>query len=322
MIMGGLNSPAELQTRMDQIFGLYSTYIDDFMWSCDTVKESIDIFVDMIMKKCVQFNFKLNFDKIYLVQKSLVNLGKLVDNDKIFLNDETVSKILSAKLPKTPKTLQSYLGLINWGRDHLHDLKSNPVNFVSYVTKVLTPMINESQRLKWNPEREAAFDLLKYQAAHQTPLHFFDPDEKVNLACDASGQGWGAIIFHINPDGSKRIFGIASGSFGEDKKEWSINDKEAYAILAGTKAFKNYLFGRHFNLFTDHKNLSFIHSASTTRIARWRFELGRFYFTVYHIPGHLNWETDFLSRMEVDRQQQFTSFKDNAAQVSWGSVSS
>ena len=104
------------------------------MWSCNIVKESIDIILDMITKKCVYFSFKLNFNKIYFVQKSLINLGQLVDTDKVSINDVTVSKVLSAKFPKTPNGDSILLSLINCGRDHLQDLQSEPINFASYTT--------------------------------------------------------------------------------------------------------------------------------------------------------------------------------------------
>ena len=49
--------------------------------------------------------------------------------------------------------------------------------------------------------------------------------------------------------------------------------------------------------------MTFIHNASSPKIVRWRAELNRYAFTAYHIPGRLNWETDFLSRMQLDNAE-------------------
>ena len=155
----------------------------------------------------------------------------------------------------------------------------------------------EGSKLKWSPERIDAFNQYKQLAVDHIALHFFNPEEQIHLATDASKHGWGAILFHLNKDGSKRIFAISSGTFTKTEMDWSINEQEAFAIVNAFKAFRSYLSGRVFNLFTDHKNLTFIHAATSPKIVRWAADINQFTFVAYHIPGPLNWETDFLSRI-------------------------
>lgn len=304
--MGGSNSPAYLQNTMDKIFGLHSSYMDDFMFSSDTWQESLDIFKTKIMDKAVEYNVHFNPKKIKLLHKKIEGLGHLVDNNLIYLNEETREKIKKAALPKTSKELMRYVGLINWGRDHINDIdetSAEPPEFAAYIIAKLTPMYKQGPKLTWTPETMQAFTDLKNLAADNNPLHFFDANRPIHMATDACKEGWGAIVFHINPNGSKHIFGIASGTFNVTEKNWTTNEQEAKAILNGLQAFSNYLAGRSFYLFTDHKNLTFIHNASSPKILRWRAELNRYAFTAYHIPGRLNWETDFLSRMQLDDEE-------------------
>jgi hypothetical protein len=162
-------------------------------------------------------------------------------------------------------------------------------------------MIHEGPKLKWTPEREKAFESLKQLAAENNPLEFIDDNKPLNVAMDACKEGWGAILFQLDEDGKKSIVGIASGTFNATERNWSTNEQEAKAILNGLQAFSNHLLGTHFNMFTDHKNLTYIHSATSPKIIRWRGELNRYMFTAYHIPGRLNWETDYLSRMRLDQ---------------------
>jgi hypothetical protein len=164
-------------------------------------------------------------------------------------------------------------------------------------------MYNENPpKLIWNEQRLKAFNDLKSAIANSIKLHFFDPTREVNMATDGSKDGWGAILFHLTPDGKKQIFAIASGSYTDNERKWKTIDHEAKAIHNGFMAFKEYLLGREFNLFTDSKNLTYIRtmSSSNDRIWRWGDELGQFCFKAYHIPGRLNWETDFLSRIKTD----------------------
>ena len=169
------------------------------------------------MDKCALYNFKL---KSNLVQDRIKALGKIVDGDLVRLDDETKEKTLGAK------QLQSFLGTANWGRDNLADFTTVPPTFPPYLSKVLTPVTNEP-KMNWTPERIQAFNKYKELAVKSIDLHFFNKEEPFCMATDACKKGWGAILFHLNPDGSKRIFAISSGTFSNTEMNWTINELEA-----------------------------------------------------------------------------------------------
>ena len=83
--------------------------------------------------------------------------------------------------------------------------------------------------------------------------------------------------------------------------------------MKALRAFKSYLYGRPFKLFTDHKNLTFIHAATSPKIILWRADLNQYPFIAYHIAGPLNWETDFLSRIETESVEELPSNEDQIA---------
>ena len=92
---------------------------------------------------------------------------------------------------------------------------------------------------------------------------------------------------------------------------WTINELEAYAIVKGFRSFRTYISGRPFKLFTDHKNLTFIHAATSPKIIRWAADINQYPFVAYHVPGPLNWETDYLSRLETEPIEEI-AFNANA----------
>jgi len=291
MDMGGCNNPSELQDRMDKIFGLIAPYIDDLMMSHDTIEDH-KAWIVKILDLCLEYNIKLAPDKCNFFCTKIETLGRLVDNEIHTLNDETKKKIETAKRPKTVRDLQQFIGMENWARDYIfYDGK-----FISEYTKPLTEMIHEP-KLKWTDERVQAFETLKLATANCLKLHFFDPNRQLYMAQDASKKGWGAILFYLNDDGSKDIIAVASGSYNETEQKWSTNEHEAKAIHNGLMAFRNYLLGREFILFTDNRNLTFLHNNKSDKVHRWNCDFSQFSFKSYHIPGKFNWETDFLSRI-------------------------
>ena len=297
--MGGCNSPSELQDRMDKIFGLLAPYMDDPMSSHDTVEEH-KAWIISIFDLCLEHNIKLAPDKCNFFRKNVEALGRLVDNSIHTLSSETKEKIMKASKPKTVTDLQSFIGMENWARDYIF----HRGKFASEMTKPLTEMINENPpKLRWTKEREEAFEQLKEAAAHSLKLNFFDPNRKINIACDASKKGWGGIAFYLNDSGEKEIFVVASGSFTETEQVWSTNEHEAKAIHSTFMAFKNYLLGRQFTLFTDNRNLTFLHNNKAEKVHRWICDLAQFLFLAYRTPGKLNWETDFLSRIVTEQTE-------------------
>ena len=104
----------------------------------------------------------------------------------------------------------------------------------------------------------------------------------------------------LNDDGTKDIFAVASGSYNKVEQQWTTNEHEGKALHNALLNFKHYLLGREFNLFTDNRNLTYLQSNKADKIHRWACDISQFTFLLYHIPGQMNWEADFLSRIEED----------------------
>ena len=86
-------------------------------------------------------------------------------------------------------------------------------------------------------------------------LVHFDSTVPLTLACDASAYGIGAVLAHRFPDGSESPIGYASRTLNEAERNYSQLEKEGLSLVFGIKKFYAYLFGKTFELVTDHQPL-------------------------------------------------------------------
>ncbi len=141
----------------------------------------------------------------------------------------------------------------------------NQHKFLPNLVTILHPlnqMLESNYQWNWTYQCEEAFSQVKVMIASDSVLTHYDPDLPLQLACDASPVGIGAVLSHVMVDGTERPIAFALRSLS--KAEWNYPqiDKEALATVWGVKIFHNYIFGRNFILLTDHEPLTSIFQPS------------------------------------------------------------
>ena len=130
--------------------------------------------------------------------------------------------------------------------------------FIPNMSTVLAPvywLLWKDAKWCWKEKEEAAFQSSKQLLLSSKLLIHFDPQLDIVLACDASSYGVGTVLAHKMPDGSERPIGYASRSLSPAEKNYSQLEREGLACVFGVQKFHSYIFGRHFELVTDHKPL-------------------------------------------------------------------
>ena len=89
-------------------------------------------------------------------------------------------------------------------------------------------------------------------------LTHYDPAMPLKLACHASAYGLGVVLSHVLPSNEEKPIAFASRSLSKAKKNYSQIGKEAFSIVWGVQKFRNYVWGRHFTIVTDHQPLTSI----------------------------------------------------------------
>ena len=98
----------------------------------------------------------------------------------------------------------------------------------------------------------------------------------------------------------------ASRSLASAEKNYSQLDKEALAIIFGVKRFHQYIYGRTFQLVSDHKPLMSILDAqrgipvmASARLQRWAPMLAAYDYSIVYRPGSKLANADCLSRLPI-----------------------
>ncbi|XP_037565246.2 uncharacterized protein K02A2.6-like [Dermacentor silvarum] len=105
------------------------------------------------------------------------------------------------------------------------------------------------------------------------------------------------------PDDTEAPIGFYSRTLSPMERNYAQIDKEALAVVAGVKKFHDYVFGRPFQIHTDHKPLLGLFTSDrqtsqmlSPRMFRWSIFLNRYQHTLHHRPGKQLGHAGGLSR--------------------------
>lgn len=297
---GVASSPAECQEILCEILkGISHTeiYIDNIYCTGTTEEEHLQILTE-IFSRLEKAGLKVNLAKCDFFKTQIEILGFVIDEAGLHPAPSKIKAVQEAPGPKDHKTLQAFLGLVNFYECFLPDRANH-----------IKPLydLSISLKYKWTEECEVAFKWIKKQITSDRVLVLFDPDKQIVLACDASYYGLSAILSHRFDDGSERPIAFASKIIPQAELHRTILDKEAGAIIFGFKKFYQFVYGAPIILKTDHEPLKFIFGKSKNlsvmiqnRLQRWAYFLGTFTYTIEIVKSKSNGNCDALSRLPIE----------------------
>ena len=287
---GICNSPGEFQRAMDLLFGSLfnkgvSVYIDDITIATDTFEEHLECLGE-VLKRCCKNGLYLKVTKSHLGCKEVPMLGHVVGRGGIMPDPKKVAVIRDARPPMNRKELQSFLGFAGYLRKF--------VPFYSDVALPLTELNKPNVRWEWRDVHDQAFQALKNAICEQTLLNVLG-DGLFVLLCDASDYAIGSALAQWRDE---ELFFIAYGSkkFGKHEVNWSVREKEAFAIRWSLEHFRDYVRGHKILVLTDHANLQWMDKATEGKIIRWVLYMQQFDIEIRTLKGDDNVVADWLSR--------------------------
>ena len=131
-------------------------------------------------------------------------------------------------------------------------------------------------------------------------LIYPDYKKKFKITTYSSNVGLGAILSQEDGEGLDRVIAYASRKLKPAEVNYSTTEQELLAIIYATEKFRPYVYGRTFELVTDHKPLTHLSTSvsKSERLTRWKLSLSEYSFDVTYKPGKDNVNADVLSRMD------------------------
>lgn len=303
MPMGLKNSPSTFQRVMDNVLrGLQNdiclVYLDDIVVFSTSLQEHM-VNLEKVFQRLRESNFKVQMDKSEFLKLETAYLGHIISKDGVKPNPEKIAAIEKYPLPKTPKEIKQFLGLLGYYRKFIPDF--------ARITKPLTQCLKKNRKITFDSDYINCFEKCKTLLTNDPILQYPDFTKEFNLTTDASNVAIGAILSQ-GPIGSDKPVCYASRTLNESETHYSTIEKELLAIVWATKYFRPYLFGRKFKVFSDHKPLQWIMNLKegNSRLTRWRLRLSEYDFTVVYKKGKNNCNADALSRIEIHNEETKT----------------
>ena len=292
MPFGLTNAPATFQRMMDLVLAGIKwqhclVYLDDVLVFSRSFDEHLEHLVS-VFDRLRKAGLKLAPKKCHICRMQVHYLGHVVSARGISVDPAKTSALALFPVPMSVENVRSFLGIAGYYRRFI-------LNFASRA-EPLSALLRAEAPFVWSEACEQAFNDIK--TALQQPPVLCHPDyaKPFVIDTDASGVGLGATLSQLSAVGVERVVAYASRTLTAAERKWHTRELEALAIIWAIELFRPYVWGRHFTVRSDHRNLQWLREAKRGRLARWALRLQEYDFDIAYRPGNQQRHVDALSR--------------------------
>lgn len=304
MPFGLCNAPATFQRTMDTVLSgmkwqFCFPYLDDIIIFSRTFEEHVK-HVQAVFQRLREHSLSISLKKCQFAVNEVKFLGHIVKEGTLRPNPDKVRAVQEMTIPTNRKSLQSFLGLVNYYRQ-----------FIPHFSQIAAPLHRLAASPKsgiikpfeWTAEHTEAFNTLRTLLSTAPVLLCPDFSRPFIVQTDASDVALGAVLSQtlINANGEEEEHPIAflSRVLNEAERNYDTTQRECLAVVFAIKKWRHYLEGSTFKVVTDHIALKWLlnqKNAPNQRLARWILHLQEFNYSIEHRAGLKHQNADALSR--------------------------
>lgn len=264
-------------------------YIDDIVIYGKTLEEH-NINLDLVLERLSIHKLKVKPGKCHFLQTEISYLGYVISEAGVKMDPKKTEAIKNLKTPTTEKEVRSFLGMVGFYRKFIPDFAK--------VAEPLHKLLRKDTLFEWSSECDLAFKKLIDIMSVDIVLQFPNFDETFFLTCDASNSGLGSVLSQKDEEGRDKPISFISRALNTHERNYNTTEKECLAIVWSVDKFNHYLYGRRFNILSDHKPLVWLDSVEDpgAKLLRWRLKLNNYNYKIDYTPGKTNYVADELSR--------------------------
>ena len=280
-----------LQTELRNLEGIFC-FLDDVLVFAHSETQLLQCEA-ALLQRLSELGFALNFEKCLFGVREIRYLGFLISSRGISPLPERVEALHRAPAPSNATELKSFLG-------HLTYYDRFCPNRAS-VAAPLYELLEKDVPFLWGASQEQAFNDTKALLCSDQVLSYYSLTLPVAVGCDSSLAGCGAVLYNIDEGILKPVMYV-SKAFTKTQQNWSVFEREFAACVFAVTRLHEFLAGRTFYLFTDHKPvvqflLKRTPEITTPRILRGLLILGSYSILPVYRSGSQNADADNLSRL-------------------------
>ncbi|KAG1606416.1 hypothetical protein G6F46_013023 [Rhizopus delemar] len=190
--------------------------------------------VKKVLQILTDANLKINFEKTYLAKSAVYLLGYSISASGKQIDARKLTNIFDWPRPTTQKQVQSFLGFVNYFRQHTPNaaLLMAPLDALRcHDEKVKGPF-------EWTKEHQMHFDSIKHILSSELMLSHPDLSKPFCIATDSSDYSTGCCLYQefevTKPNGEiskiKRYIGFMSRSLSRSEKRYSVTMRELLGV--------------------------------------------------------------------------------------------
>ena len=270
-----------------------TVYIDDILIFGKNQAEH-DARLKQVLQRLAHANLKLNWSKCQVRQSRVKYLGHWLGVEGIWPDEDKLKAIQDTPCPESLTDVRRFLGMATYLSKFIPQL-SQATESLRHLAKQIPFTVTDQLREAFaSAKLKIAQPLLKlayFSTSISTPTA---------ISSDASPKGLGAILWQQDEHGRWTPVTCASSSLTDAEVRYSQMEREMLGVVYAITRFRQYVLGRPFEVFTDHKPLISIvrkpFEEVPPRLQRWLVALMPYQFSITHIPGCRLVCTDALSR--------------------------